>query len=93
MLYTGYEINRTMLATMGRVAQFNSELLLNPANPWSRHVASPVMARALEPRGKPAPSPPIAGLLVKPADAPMTAPVPVETFAQLVPESVETCHW
>ncbi len=60
MLYTGYEINRTMLATMGRVAQFNSELLLNPANPWSRHVASPVMARALEvfahasaPRGKP----------------------------------------
>ena len=60
MLYTGYEINRTMLATMGRVAQFNSELLLNRANPWSYHVASPQAARALEvfahaaaPRGKP----------------------------------------
>jgi len=60
MLYTGYEINRTLLASMGRMAQFNSQLLLNAANPWSRHVASPVMARALEvfahasaPRGKP----------------------------------------
>ncbi|MGL4541726.1 MAG: polyhydroxyalkanoate depolymerase, partial [Polymorphobacter sp.] len=60
MLYTSYEINRSWLATMGRVAQFNSRLLLNAASPMSKSPASPVMARALEvfahavaPRGKP----------------------------------------
>jgi poly(3-hydroxybutyrate) depolymerase len=60
VLYILHEINRSWLGAMGKVAQFGSEMLLNPVNPASYAPVSPVVARALEvfahasaPRGKP----------------------------------------
>ncbi len=61
MLYSAYEVQRSMLAGAGAMSKLTSEWLLSPANPFAYVGASPVMARALEvfahaaaPRGKPA---------------------------------------
>ena len=60
MLYSAYEMQRSMLAGVGAAAQMGSDWLLSPANPMAYVGASPIMARALEvfahaaaPRGKP----------------------------------------
>ena len=60
MLYTAHEIQRTMLAGMGTMAQTTSSWLLSPSNPMSFMASSPILARGLEvfahaaaPRGKP----------------------------------------
>ncbi|MGI4878121.1 MAG: polyhydroxyalkanoate depolymerase, partial [Janthinobacterium lividum] len=61
MLYSAYEVQRSMLAGAGMAAKLGSEWLLSPANPMAYVGVSPVVARALEvfahataPRGKPA---------------------------------------
>jgi len=60
MLYSAYEVQRSMLAGYGAAAKLGSDWLLSPANPMSYMGTSPVVARALEvfahaaaPRGKP----------------------------------------
>jgi len=60
MLYNAYEMQRSMLAGASAWANFNAELLSNPANPFAYFGGGPVMASALEvfahasaPRGKP----------------------------------------
>ncbi len=61
MLYSAYEVQRSILAGMGAASKLTSEWLLSPANPFAYLGTSPVIARALEvfahaaaPRGKPA---------------------------------------
>ncbi len=61
MLYSAYEVQRSMLAGAGAMSKLTSEWLLSPANPFAYVGPSPVIARALEvfahataPRGKPA---------------------------------------
>ena len=61
MLYSAYEVQRSMLAGAGAMSKMTSEWLLSPVNPLAYVGASPVIARALEvfahaaaPRGKPA---------------------------------------
>ncbi len=60
MLYSAYEMQKSMLAGMGAMADFNAELLNNPANPFSYFGGGQIMSSALEvfahaaaPRGKP----------------------------------------
>ncbi len=60
MLYSAYEMQRSMLAGVGAASKLTSEWLLSPANPFAYMGMSPVVARALEvfahaaaPRGKP----------------------------------------
>ena len=60
MLYSAYEVQRSMLAGVGAASKLTSDWLLSPANPFAYVGASPVIARALEvfahaaaPRGKP----------------------------------------
>ena len=61
MLYSAYEVQRSMLAGVGAASKMTSDWLLSPANPLAYIGTSPVIARALEvfahaaaPRGKPA---------------------------------------
>ncbi len=61
MLYSAYEMQRSMLAGVGAASKLTSEWLLSPVNPFAYVGTSPVIARALEvfahaaaPRGKPA---------------------------------------
>ncbi|MBV8973029.1 MAG: polyhydroxyalkanoate depolymerase [Sphingomonadaceae bacterium] len=61
MLYNAYEVQRSMLASVGAASKLTSEWLLSPVNPFAYVGTSPVIARALEvfahaaaPRGKPA---------------------------------------
>ncbi len=61
MLYSAYEVQKSLLAGAGAASQIASEWLLSPANPFAYIGTSPVIARALEvfahaaaPRGKPA---------------------------------------
>ncbi len=61
MLYHGYELQRSMLASASSLASFGANLLLNPVNPFGYVSGSPVIASALDvfahasaPRGKPA---------------------------------------
>ena len=60
MLYSAYEMQRSMLAGVGSASKRASEWLLSPVNPFAYIGTSPVIARALEvfahataPRGKP----------------------------------------
>jgi poly(3-hydroxybutyrate) depolymerase len=60
MLYSAYEVQRSMLAGAGAASKLTSDWLLSPANPFAYIGSSPVIARALEvfahaaaPRGKP----------------------------------------
>jgi poly(3-hydroxybutyrate) depolymerase len=60
MLYTGYDIQRNMLAGMGKVAQFQADWLKNFSGPFSMGGLSSiagsaldVFAHSVEPRGKP----------------------------------------
>ena len=61
MLYSTYEIQRSLLASASAVATVGVELLQNPANPFAYFGGGPMMASALDvfahaaaPRGKPA---------------------------------------
>ncbi len=61
MLYSAYEVQRSMLAGVGAASKLTSDWLLSPVNPFAYIGTSPVIARALEvfahaaaPRGKPA---------------------------------------
>ena len=61
MLYDMYEMQRSMLAGAGAMADFGAAMLSNPANPFAYLGGGPVMGSALEvfahaaaPRGKPA---------------------------------------
>lgn len=61
MLYSAYEMQRTMLASAGAMADFGAGILNNPANPFAYFGGGQVLASALEvfahaaaPRGKPA---------------------------------------
>ncbi len=61
MLYDMYEMQRSMMAGAGAMADFGASMLSNPANPFSYMGGGTVMASALEvfahaaaPRGKPA---------------------------------------
>ena len=61
MLYSAYEMQRSLLAGAGAAAKLSSDWLLSAANPFAYVGPSPVVARALEvfahaaaPRGKPA---------------------------------------
>jgi poly(3-hydroxybutyrate) depolymerase len=61
MLYSAYEMQRSLLAGAGAAAKMSSDWLLSAANPFAYVGTSPVLARALEvfahaaaPRGKPA---------------------------------------
>ena len=61
MLYSAYEMQRSLLAGAGAAAKMSSDWLLSAANPFAYIGTSPVLARALEvfahaaaPRGKPA---------------------------------------
>lgn len=61
MLYSAYEMQRSLLAGAGAAAKMSSDWLLSAANPFAYVGSSPVLARALEvfahaaaPRGKPA---------------------------------------
>jgi poly(3-hydroxybutyrate) depolymerase len=60
MLYTGYDIQRNMLAGMGKVAQFQADWLKNFSGPFGMGgmtsiagSALDVFAHSVEPRGKP----------------------------------------
>lgn len=60
MLYSTYEIQRSLLASASAVATVGVELLQNPANPFAYFGGGPMMASALDvfahaaaPRGKP----------------------------------------
>jgi len=60
MLYTMYEMQRSMLAGASAVAEMSSQWLQHPVNPWSYVAMGPVAASALDvfahasaPRGKP----------------------------------------
>ena len=61
MLYSAYEIQRSLLASASAVATASVELLQNPANPFAYFGGGPILASALDvfahaaaPRGKPA---------------------------------------
>ena len=61
MLYSAYEMQKSMLAGASAMANVGAELLSNPANPMAYFGGGPVLASALEvfahaaaPRGKPA---------------------------------------
>lgn len=60
MLYSAYELHRSLLAGASAMANAGAELLNNPANPLSYFGGGPILASALEvfahaaaPRGKP----------------------------------------
>jgi poly(3-hydroxybutyrate) depolymerase len=60
MLYSAYEIQRSLLASASAVATASVELLQNPANPFAYFGGGPMLASALDvfahaaaPRGKP----------------------------------------
>ena len=60
MLYSAYELHRSLLAGASAMANVGAELLNNPANPLSYFGGGPILASALEvfahasaPRGKP----------------------------------------
>lgn len=60
MLYSAYELHRSLLAGASAMANAGAELLSNPANPLSYFGGGPILASALEvfahasaPRGKP----------------------------------------
>lgn len=60
MLYSAYEVQRSLLASASALANAGAELLNNPANPMSYFGGGPILASALEvfahaaaPRGKP----------------------------------------
>ncbi len=60
MLYTGYEIQRNMMAGMGKIAQVQADFLKNFAGPFSMGgltsiagSALDVFAHSVQPRGKP----------------------------------------
>ena len=61
MLYSAYEMQKSMLAGASAMADFGAELLSNPANPFAYFGGGQIMSSALEvfahaaaPRGKPA---------------------------------------
>lgn len=61
MLYSAYEMQRSMLAGASAMADFGANMLQNPANPFAYFGGGPVLGSALEvfahaaaPRGKPA---------------------------------------
>jgi poly(3-hydroxybutyrate) depolymerase len=61
MLYSAYEIQRSLLASASAVATASAELLQNPSNPFAYFGGGPLVASALDvfahaaaPRGKPA---------------------------------------
>jgi len=61
MLYSAYEMQRSMLASASAMASLGVEMLQNPANPFSYLGGGPILASALDvfahasaPRGKPA---------------------------------------
>ena len=61
MLYSAYEIQRSLLASASAVATASAEFLTNPANPFAYFGGGPMLASALDvfahaaaPRGKPA---------------------------------------
>ena len=60
MLYDAYEVQRSLLAGVGRAASMGAGWLINPANPWSYGAMGPIVAASLDvfahaaaPRGKP----------------------------------------
>ena len=60
MLYDAYEVQRSLLAGVGRAASMGAGWLNNPANPWSYGAMGPIVAASLDvfahaaaPRGKP----------------------------------------
>jgi poly(3-hydroxybutyrate) depolymerase len=60
MLYDAYEVQRSLLAGVGRAASMGAGWLNNPANPWSYGGMGPIVAASLDvfahaaaPRGKP----------------------------------------
>ncbi|MBB5686036.1 polyhydroxyalkanoate depolymerase [Sphingobium boeckii] len=60
MLYSAYEMQRSLLASASAFANMGAELLQNPANPFSYFGGGPILASALDvfahasaPRGKP----------------------------------------
>ncbi|WP_164115982.1 polyhydroxyalkanoate depolymerase [Sphingorhabdus sp. Alg239-R122] len=60
MLYNGYEMQRTLLASASNWANMSAQMLKNPANIFGYMAGGPIMASALEvfahaaaPRGKP----------------------------------------
>ena len=60
MLYSAYEMQKSMLASAGAMADFSAELLNNPANPFAYFGGGQILSSALEvfahaaaPRGKP----------------------------------------
>ena len=61
MLYSAYEMQKSMLAGASAMADYSAELLSNPANPFAYFGGGQIMSSALEvfahaaaPRGKPA---------------------------------------
>jgi poly(3-hydroxybutyrate) depolymerase len=60
MLYDAYEVQRSLLAGVGRAASMGAGWLNNPANPWSYGSMGPIVAASLDvfahaaaPRGRP----------------------------------------